>query len=76
MSAAPDVLYLHGDQLYDETATAWDARTLRPLTVPTPEAPLVHRGDCIFRADPTLAIVCPCTAKQRYVRRHRAEVAS
>lgn len=76
MTTAPDVLYHRDGQLYDETATAWDARTLQPLTVPSVAAPLVHRGDCIFRADPTLAIVCPCTARQRYAHRSRAEVAS
>ncbi|WUH94610.1 hypothetical protein OG900_33645 [Streptomyces sp. NBC_00433] len=76
MTAAPEVLYLCGDQLYDETATAWDARTLQPLVVPEPEAPLAHWHDCRMAEWPDLASVCPCTVGLRYIRRSRAEVAS
>lgn len=75
MTAAPDVLWLHDGELYDATATAWDARNLQPLVVETVGQPLRHRADCIFREAPDLAEVCPCTADQRYPHRHPAEVA-
>lgn len=74
MKTAPDVLYLCGDQLYDTTDTAWDARTLQPL-VPEPTAvPLVHRDDCFFAPWPALAACCSCTNDQQYPRRRVAWV--
>lgn len=75
MTAAPDVLYLRGDQFYDDTATAWDARNLKPLTPEPADKPLSHRDGCRMAPWPDLADLCPCTANQRYTRRHRAEVA-
>jgi hypothetical protein len=70
--SAPDVLYLRGDVFYDTTATAWDARTLRPLTPEPTVAPLVHRDDCFVAPWPDLAACCPCTVGQRYARRRIA----
>lgn len=75
MTTAPDVLWLHDGEFYDDTATAWDARNLQPLAVPEPAAPLQHRDDCLVAEWPDLASVCPCTTGLRYARRHRAEVA-
>lgn len=79
--SAPDVLYLIDGEFYDETPTAWDASNLQPLVVPEPDAMPAHRDDCwmAHRLDPAeqadVAFACPCTATQRYARRHRAEVA-
>lgn len=75
MTTAPDVLYLRGDEFYDATAVAWDARNLRPLVEAKPAAPLTHRDDCRMAPWPDLAAVCPCTANQRYTHR-RTEMAA
>jgi hypothetical protein len=53
---------LRGDQFYDRTATAWDARSL------TPKA---HRDDCFFAPWSTVAAYCSCTNGRPYPRRRR-----
>lgn len=75
MTAAPDVLYLRNGEFYDATATAWDARNLKPLVTEPTGKPLAHRDGCRMAEWPDLADLCPCTADQRYPHRHPAEVA-
>lgn len=66
----PDVLWRTRDGLWDDTARAWDARNLRPLTPPAANKPLAHKKGCLVAEWPDLAAVCPCTAQQRYQHRH------
>ncbi len=62
----PDVVVLAADgEFYDATARAWKASSIKPLTAEAKPRPLHHSATCIFRRDPTIAEVCPCTRKQR-----------
>jgi len=65
-----DVLYRHRDDLFDTTATSWDARSLKPLEpAPDPTAkPPEHRSDCYFATWPSLADLCGCATNPGYLR--------
>jgi hypothetical protein len=81
---APDVVYLHTgltvgstDDLYDDTAHAWDRRTAEPIA-PEPDLsvePLTHREGCFLAHWPDLADLCPCTKNARYVLARRQHAA-
>lgn len=61
----PDVLYRHSDGLYDDTARAWKASDVEPLTPEGKERPLRHSATCRYQRAPELVEVCPCTRRQR-----------